>query len=589
MLDDVDPEAFTNELPFSHLNEDPLKAETEKLKNLQYVHEALREYIRDRCKRKLPLPGGEPNLEAVAQATSEQDVIQLLKLVFLAVIFGRFSMDYIQQLTSFPEEYQTQFYLILEETESLEESTSSPPSNQWITDVDASEDATSSTKDHQEDDGLLYEKHLAELVAANKSLQTETMELKEQLESLHDEHTRLQMSYDKLESSHKDTTDRLDALRSGKAEQSMVNIQRTKMQQQETVIADFESKISSLQKDRNQFEVQNKALNSQLAEFQKVQDELFELKQERKDLERKANTVDKYRQKVKNLQKVEEENEALKHRTQEMQRELKVLDSDQLKHSDLQRANDEVRQLVSGIERELNDAVEAKKRAEVENFSLQAKLQLADRQTSKLQEKFESIQERSMEQSEAESPKTPRGPVNHSASLAVSESDHALSDEAISRSVSKPDIESQNHITEEELQLILTAMRTHTKGISRVEDSPLLQQQKQAARIEHVAGDVKAIKKVIYSLQEPRIEFVGARNLDAEASDDGTVLRANDTISIQNIASPSYRSPVIAPSNWSRRTSAASFHSSHSVSSPKSKNRGQRASIFKTVLGLGRS
>ncbi len=120
LADDIDPEAFSDELPSVANGQSPSGSWDDNLTNLKHIYESLTTYLIERCKRKLPLSSGEPDLKAIAQSTSEKDVIQFLKLVLLAAVFGRFSMDYIQQLISFTEDAKTQFFLILKESEALE-------------------------------------------------------------------------------------------------------------------------------------------------------------------------------------------------------------------------------------------------------------------------------------------------------------------------------------------------------------------------------------------------------------------------------------------------------------------------------------
>lgn len=576
---DIDPEAFSSNLPLTPNYHDPAESGNVNLKNLEYLHKALKEYIVDRCRRKLPLPSGEPDLRAIAQSASEREAAQLLKLVLLAAIFGRFSMDFIQQLTSFSEEVQAQFFLILEEPQAIEKKEESPSQRrESYADQDNGQDMIYSDNVVWKDSELVYEERIADLVSVNKGLEQESVELKEQLESMHDLHTKLQKSYDNLEIQQQDTAERLEALRSGKGEQSMLAIQRTKMQQQETVIATLESNINSLREEINSLKADTEVLRGQTEGYQQIQDDNYELKLERDKLQRKANAADKYKQKLESLKKVEDENEALNYRVAEMQRQLKQADLDQVSHADLRRENDELRGLVSNIEQELNDSIEAKKRAEFEKMTTEAQLRQADDQATRWHSRAEQLQTLLNENHDSESPTTPRASMSNGVDLAASDttsdtasnqaSDDGLAQQAsdLNEKLSKTDVEDPNLISEKELQDIIRIMKEHTQNASQTEKTSSIQeQQKLAAKIEKSRATTKELTQVIDYLALPRVEFVGVKELDEESPFKPVSPHIDDLASVYGVASQSARSSVTSLSAASRRSSGASFHSSQST------------------------
>jgi DNA repair exonuclease SbcCD ATPase subunit len=474
-------------------------------------------------------------------------------------------MDYIQQLISFSEETQAQFYLILEEPEAIEEGENVPsPTSETSKSQDDGNDATSSNDVEGKDRELVYEERIAELVAVNKGLEHETIELREQLENMHDLHTKLQKSYDNLEIQQQDTAERLDALRSGKGEQSMIGIQRTKMQQQETVIATLESNIHSLQDENNGLKVQSELLQSQTEGFQKMQDDMYELKLDREQLQRRANAADKYKEKLQSLREVEAENEALKHRVTELQRQLKQSDSDEFKNSDLRRENDELRRLVSNIEQSLNDSNEAKKRAEIEKMTLEAKLRQADDQATKWHSRAEDLQVLLNEHQLSGSPTTPR-PASKFLNLDASDDDGPLQDIDLNEQTSEMQLDDPNVISEEELQTIVTIMKAHAQSVSNAEKTSSIQeQQKLTAKIEKSRATTQALTQVIDYLALPRVEFIGVRDLDEGSPYKPVSPHIDDLASMYGVARQSARSSVTSLSHDSRRSSLASFHSTQS-------------------------
>ena len=536
------------------------------MNNLNHIYKVLTTYVVDRCRRKLPLPSGEPDLKAIAKSTSEKDAIQLLKLVLLAAVFGRFSMDYIQQLTSLSEAAQARFFLILEEPE--EEP--SPEPEPFMNEDDGKAIATSEDVQAKKPE-LVYEERIAGLVAVNKNLRQETVELKEQLENMHDRHTQLQKSYDLLDIQQQDIAERLEALRSGKGEQSMLGIQRTKMQQQETVIATLESQLNSLQDENNSLKVQTDVLQSRAEGSQKMQDDLYELKLEYEQLQRKANAADKYKQKLQSLQRVEDENEVLKHRVADMQRQLKESDSDQFTNADLRRENEEIRSLVSNIEQELSESIEAKKRAEFEKMTLEAKLHQADDQAARWHARAEELQASRLEDASPASPLTPKATVSSEFDLNAPEDDGSpQQDSKLGKEISNMHLDDQNNISEGELQAIISIMKAHTQSASNMEKASSIQeQQRLAEKIEKSRATVRELCQVIDSLAQPRVEFVGVKELDTASPYNPVSPHIDDLASTYGIASRSARSSITSLSAASRRSSVASFHSLQSPSTPR--------------------
>lgn len=559
---EIDENQFSGALPSPVGGNIPSAAWIRKANNLKHIHSVLADYIIYRCRRKLPLPSGEPDLTAIAQSGSETAAVQLLKLVLLAAVFGRFSMEHIQKLTSLSADTQAQFYLILEEPEAYGEEEKCVMGQD--SDQDDGQIATIPENAHETDQDFVYEERIAQLVVVNKRWEQETLDLQEQLENLHDLQTRLQKSYDNLEVQHRDTVERLNALRSGKGEQSMLGIQRTKMQQQETVIATLESQISSLREENIDLKVQNDHLVTQTHDLQPMQDQVFELKIENEQLQRKANAADKYKEKLQSLHKVEEENERLKYRVNEMQRELKQGDSEHFNNSDLRRENDELRRLVSNIEQELSDSIEAKKRAEFEKLTFEAKAQQADEQASRWCGKVQSLQRLLNDDPGSDSTSTPRASTSDDfGSTLYDEMDEQ--DSGLSKGISDVRLEDQNLITEEELQAVISVMKAHTQYTSVTERSSSIQeQQKLAAKLEKTRAITKELIQVFTYLALPRVEFVGVKDLDQQSPFKTVAPPIDDLVFTYGAKSRSARSSVTSLPAASRRSSVTSFHSTHS-------------------------
>jgi protein HOOK3 len=573
--EEIDPQAFHGDLPSPDASETSSESWTACLDNLEHLYLVLTTYIVGQCNRVLPLSSGAPNLRAIARDISEKDTFQLLKLVFLSAVFGRFSMDYFEQLFTFSESQQQQFLEIMKEAQEPEpEIKATPPSNK-SSGLMHDDDGNLSK---QQDPELVYEERIAELLSFNKKLEHETVELKEDLENMHDRHIELQKDYDNLKTQQQDTAERLDSLRSGKGEQTMLGIMRVKMQQQESVIASLEGKIDSLEDDKSLLKEQCDVLQPKADRYQEMEDEVDELKLEREQLQRKANAADKYKQKLQHLTKVEDENEGLRFRVTEMQRQLKDFDSDHLNNSDVNRENEELKRLVSGIEQDLSESNKARKRAEFEKSTFEARCHSADEQATRWHAKAEELMAQLNEYAGVESPSTPRANVGHSAD----DTENATEEQGtnLAQELADMEINDQDMISADELQRILTVMKTHTRdALAGEKSSSIEEQQKLATKIEKTREIAQQLIQVIEFLSRPRVEFVGVKDLDENTPYKSVSPRPDDVASLYGSASQSRRGSTTSLSAATRRQSTASLQSTHSVSQAR------KPSILRNIFG----
>ena len=135
-------------------------------------------------------------------------------------------------------------------------------------------------------------------------------------------------------------------------------------------------------------------------ELQKLQDEIDELRVERDGLAKKANTVDKYKQKLQASQDLEKDNELLRAEIEDIRQNARNT-ADDLEQLDILRLkNEEYERILPGIEQDHHELQMMKRQLEIANAALAEKSEAANEQHIR---DLETIEELRVEIHNAES------------------------------------------------------------------------------------------------------------------------------------------------------------------------------------------
>ena len=135
-------------------------------------------------------------------------------------------------------------------------------------------------------------------------------------------------------------------------EHSSVKELKFKISQQEEIIGGHEADISRARSMITELQRENKKLLSTGDQFQKLQDEYDAMKLELEKQSRKANTADKYLQKLQATQLIEKDRDLIKLELDDMRKKLSSSSNARLENLALQKTNDEVSRTLAQIERE---------------------------------------------------------------------------------------------------------------------------------------------------------------------------------------------------------------------------------------------
>ncbi|KAI9880472.1 MAG: hypothetical protein M1830_002824 [Pleopsidium flavum] len=425
VLRDIDANYFAEDLP----EQGPKLSDhwLPRWQNIKQINKTLTNYILDQCDQSLP-PNTQAtqDLKAIATAASAVEttkggnqalayhadadrIEQLLKMILLAAINSPKAMEYIGKmptlntatqasLKSIIEEVLSALYIpvarILAQTNSLQMQT---------TGNNAPDDSSSlktpsglPLKGQAMDPELFFEERIGKVMADNDDLSRDKRELEKQLRDLHDRLARLQDNNDVLQERLTEAEDRLELNGSAKgangaAEDSSTKQLENRIQNQEDLIATQETKLSNYQSSTEEMQKMIEKLRASSGKSQTLRDELDELKIERDALAKKANTIDKYKQKLQAGQNLEKENRYLRAELDELRQQWKDVDMGQQKTAGLQLAIDEYKRILPKIEQDRHELQMMKRQLEFDNAALAQRWETANEQQARDRETISDL------------------------------------------------------------------------------------------------------------------------------------------------------------------------------------------------------
>ncbi|MCJ1250017.1 hypothetical protein MMC30_007243 [Trapelia coarctata] len=406
VLRDLDPEHFVGDLP-----EGPETSGkwVSRWQNLKHITKALISYITDVCGQTIPQDRSIADLKLIAtdghlaetvkaglerrDATLQytDDTIQLLKLVLIAAINSPKSQVYISAMLPLDEPSQQALRDLIEDVAHsvvVQASSSADIVQMQDTprptpDTEAPQNgAVVSSKPQTMDQELLFEERLGKVMADNENIKNEKRELQKDLRELHDRLARLQTNNDVLQeklTKAEDILKQSGSARGARGEPYIKELE-TRLREQEDLIANQEEQISdykiSLQTSIKTLEKLQKYQERE----QSLQDELDVTKVERDNLAKKANTLDKYKQKLQASQGLEKENQLLRGELEEVRQQYQETEQIRQELAGLERAIEEYKRILSKTEQDCHDLQVMKKQLEFNNATLAQRCEQADGQ-----------------------------------------------------------------------------------------------------------------------------------------------------------------------------------------------------------------
>ncbi|KAJ9638637.1 hypothetical protein H2204_004113 [Knufia peltigerae] len=403
VLQQIDRFSFPGKLPESPDTEQWIHKWT----NLKHIYDALSIFLTEECGQRLPFPNGRPDLKAIAQSSTLPDTIALLKLLVVAAINCADRIEYLKQMQELTE--STQEVLMQTVQEAGEDEADLPDADPAAR---HDEIPTSPRRSGEMESVLESEERLGKVIADNQRIAHEKRELQKQLDEHHMRYEKLQERFDQVQDELKETGDRLTAVLAGRSDSST----RPLDSKHDTLIATLENRVLEAEAEVEELRKFNEVLKIKAEKAQKLQDDYDEMKIDRDKLSRKANTAEKYRQKLEASQDLEKDNASLRTKVTELQNQLKQSDFARASSGDLAREIDEYRRLLPSIEQERYELNEMKKRLEFDYHALEARYQDTVEQLSRQQKEVEELQSQLQDYDDGITPTTnnwsPMSPVD---------------------------------------------------------------------------------------------------------------------------------------------------------------------------------
>lgn len=376
ILHDIDAEHFAGQLPQASSRPEEWSS---RWQNLKQIHKYLFPYLTTQCQQNPPKEITEVDLHAIAMDDAANETMKLVKLVLLVAISCSTRAKYIQRMTSLSTSTQmTLMQLISEIQDQVPES---------------SDDKTASPSTPYKDPELHFEEQLANVMTENDNHRREKEELQKELRDLHGRLARLQENNDTLQARLTRAEDQVGIANStdpSKQEASIKHLTST-LRQQEEVIASHEAAQIEFDRVSKEMKLTIEKLASSSSKYQRLRDDFDVLKAEKDSLARKANTAERYKQKLQASQSLEEENSELREELNEVREQLKSAQSARKLVAGLEVENEEYKRTLPKIEQDRHELQIVKQHLELDNSTLARRCELAEEQHARDEERIASL------------------------------------------------------------------------------------------------------------------------------------------------------------------------------------------------------
>ncbi|KAG7130050.1 Protein Hook 3 like protein [Verticillium longisporum] len=293
---------------------DPSEVQTEdkrwlaNKKNLQSVYKGLTRLILRECPG-LSRQARIADFRAIASSPDAQGICKLLALLFAVAMLGSNNERYVTRITRDITDgaalSQLQRITVEMKTD-MEEALAAA----------GTDDAHDVAVEARDPDLALEEE--------NASLMAQLDKKKKNLADMETRLAHLQESYDDLKDEAARVTSELEDVRSmhsGAGDQVIRNLEM-KIREQDELIATQEGQLEDMRVAKERLQTEIAALKTRAARADVLEDEVNELRYRAEELGRKANMVERYKQKLEASSKMQSELDNLRYEKEEMQRDL---------------------------------------------------------------------------------------------------------------------------------------------------------------------------------------------------------------------------------------------------------------------------
>ncbi|VUC19811.1 unnamed protein product [Clonostachys rosea] len=311
-------------------------------RNIQTIYKGLFRFIR----RQIPELGCQAkkvDYHAIAENPDSHGISQLLAVMVSAAAMGPDNKRYIPKIQrSLDRDTQAEIMQILQ---IVQQDIAASEGDQ---DLDEAIDAVMEARDMD----LLVEEQNA---ALRQQLEATKKNLSDYITRLE----YLQLSHEELRYEKEKNDRELEILRKatqdGANSAESVKVLEAQVHEQMEIIARNEETIRAHEKAKSQLESEVQRLTQKSIQADDLRDQVTEWKHKAEELEKKANTADRYKQKLESQQHLVKEVQNLQYEKADLQDQLRSLVDDRERNSRTKKAEDELTKMITQSEQHLWD------------------------------------------------------------------------------------------------------------------------------------------------------------------------------------------------------------------------------------------
>ena len=384
---DIDEDDFNGTLPNNK------QSNYSRQQNLQFIHDKVQSFLDDQEKSFDAL--SIDDLEIMAREDAENLVAKFLKLVLTVMLESPNMTQQVQKIMTLPPLTQEIVGGLMQEVAEFESDADAGSNEDHDTSYEQSRSAIS-PPDAKVDQVFHLEQQYARIMSQLERRNQEFKDLESELEKLSKSLARSQETNEALNVEVAERDEQLKKARSMNSDREHLSIKdlETKISQQEETIASKENHLGKLQAILSELQRENKKHVAARENASQLEDEIDIMKADLEKQTRKANTADKYMQKLQASQGVEKERDTLRQELEDTRTQLAGTVKLRQENAALQQSNDESSRILSQIEQEHEELRMTKKQLRVNYDSLARQVDALNERFAQDQETIADLKER---------------------------------------------------------------------------------------------------------------------------------------------------------------------------------------------------
>ncbi|KAH7263424.1 hypothetical protein BKA59DRAFT_55408 [Fusarium tricinctum] len=310
-------------------------------RNFQHIYKSLFRYIR-RDVQILNCQAKKFNYHEIAKHPDPQGICQLLAVMLGVAFLGPNRNNYVPRITMLDKPAQLEIMQIIQ---NMQQDGKDSPGD------DYSDEAIDTVMEERDID-LLFEEQ-------NAALRSELDLTKSRLSDYITRLDHLQISHEELRYDKEKNDRELEVLRKatidGANNAEIIKNLEIQVHDQMELIARQEETMRRDERIKSQLEAEVQKLTLKCQETEELRDQATEWKHKAEDFEKRANTADRYKQKLESQQYLVKEVQNLLYEKTELQDQIKILLDDQDRGARTKKAEDELTKMITQSEQHLWD------------------------------------------------------------------------------------------------------------------------------------------------------------------------------------------------------------------------------------------